>query len=210
MTRRLGSRPPLHAEGRTTLTNAKVPYQTVEQEQAAREDAVAAQLDVWRRHLPALFQKLARIPDPRRAGSVRHQLPVVLFYGLILFVFQYASRREANRNATSPAVAEALRQVFPDIPSIPHYDTVERLLRTIPVEDWETVLKDRITAILRKQSVQQYLVDHQWVVAIDGTQKFARHQPFADQAVRRRISDSDSLYSVYVLEAVLVTGQGFT
>ena len=124
---------------------------------------------------------------------MRHQLPVVLFYGLLLFVFQYASRREAHCNATSPAVAESLRQMFPDISSIPHYDTVERLLRTIPVEDWETVLRDHIAAIVRKHSVPQYLVDHHWVVAIAETQKFARHQPFVDQALRRRISDRDNV-----------------
>lgn len=50
--------------------------------------------------------------------------------------------------------------------------------------------KDRITSMLGKHGVQQYLVDHQWVVAIDGTQKFARHQPFADQAVRRHFFKS--------------------
>jgi len=210
MSSHTGSRPPLNPMRGPTLTNAKVPYTTVAEEQAAREAAVAAQLNLWRRHLPALFQKLQHIADPRRPGSVRHRITVVLFYGLLLFVFQYASRREANRHATSPALAEALRQVFPDLQSIPHYDTVERLLRTIPVDDWEAVLADRITTILRKHEVQQYLVDHRWVVAIDGTQKFARHQPFADQALQHQMANGERLYRVYVLEAVLVTGPGFT
>ncbi|MCY0880316.1 MAG: transposase family protein [Firmicutes bacterium] len=205
-----GARPPLREGNPGTLPNTKVPYQTVAEEQAAREQAVTEQLKVWRQHLPAIFQKLGRIADPRRPGSVRHRVVVVLFYGLLLFVFQYASRREANRHATSPALAEALRQVFPDIQSIPHYDTVERLLRAIPVDDWEAVLQDRITTLLRKHAVQQYLVDHHWVVAIDGTQKFARHQPFAPEALRRQIADDVGLYRVYVLEAILVTGQGLS
>lgn len=206
---RAGARPPLRDGNPGTLPNTKVPYRTAADEQVAREAAAEAQLQVWRQHLPALFKKLTRIADPRRPGSVRHQLTVVLFYGLLLFLFQYASRREANRNATSPALAEALRQVFPDIQSVPHYDTVERLLRAIPVDDWEALLQDRITTILRKHTVQQYLVDRRWVVALDGTQKFARHQPFADQALRRRVSDDATLYRVYVLEAVLVIGPGF-
>ncbi len=207
---RASARPPLRDGNPGTLPNTKVPYQTTAEEQSAREEAAAAQLQVWRRHLPDLFKKLTHIADPRRPGSVRHKLSVVLFYGLLLFVFQYASRREANRHATSPALAEALRQVFPDIQSIPHYDTVERLLRAIPVEDWEALLHDRITTLLRKHAVQQYLVDHRWVVALDGTQKFARHQRFADQALRRRVSDDATLYQVYLLEAVLVTGPGVT
>jgi hypothetical protein len=93
---------------------------------------------------------------------------------------------------------------------MPHYDTVERLLRAMPVEDWEAVRRDRITPIVRKHGVQEYLVDQRWVVAIDGSPKFARHPPFDDAALRRRIAADESLYRVYVLEAVLVTAQGLT
>lgn len=207
---RTGARPPLRARSSGTLPNSKVPYDTPEAEQAARESAADAQIRVWRQHLPVLFQKLIRIRDPRRPGSVRHQVTVVVFYGLLLFVFQYASRREANRNGTSPTLAHALQQVFPDVTSIPHFDTVERLLRAIPEETWDAVLKDRITTLLAKHRVQRYLVDHYWVVAVDGTQKFSRHQPFAPQALQRRIADGDVRYRVYVLEAVLVTGGGLT
>lgn len=111
--------------------------------------------DVWRRHCPALFQKLARIPDLRRPGSVRHTVTVLLFYGLLLFVFQYASRREANRQGTSPTLFAALHAVFPDIDSVPHFDTVERLLRTISVETGEAVIQERLTYLLRRHAVQQ-------------------------------------------------------
>ncbi len=105
---RTGARPPLAGFAAIpTLTNAKSPYQTPEEEQEAREAAAAAQLTVWRQHLPDLFKKLAQIPDPRRPGSIRHRLTGLLFYGLLLFVFQWASRREANRNATSPRLAQA-------------------------------------------------------------------------------------------------------
>ncbi len=62
---------------------------------------------------------------------------------------------------------------------------------------------------MRKHSVPQYLVDHHWVVAIAETQKFARHQPFVDQGSGAG-SRTATTYRVYELEAVLVTGQGFT
>ncbi len=208
---RTGARPPLAGSAAIpTLTNAKSPYQTPEEEQEAREAAAAAQLTVWRQHLPDLFKKLAQIPDPRRPGSIRHRLTVLLFYGLLLFVFQWTSRREANRNATSPRLAQALREIFPDLDSIPHFDTVDRLLQTIPVETWETVLRDRITMLLRKHALRERLVSGAWVVAVDGTQKFARHQPFAAEALQQRVSDTDTRYRVYVLEAVLVAREGLT
>ena len=210
MTARSGARPPLREGGATTLPNTKVPYRTLDEEQVAREAAVEAQLQVWRRHLPGLFKKVTRIPDLRRPGSVRHQITVVLFYGLLLFVFQYASRREANRNATGPTLLAAIQEVFPDIASVPHFDTVERVVRTIAVETWDAVLRDRITTLLRKHGVQQYLVQHQWVVAVDGSEKFARHQPFAPEALRQQFSDTNTRYRVYVVEAVLVVASGIT
>jgi hypothetical protein len=165
---------------------------------------------VWRKHLPGLFKKLTRIPDLRRPGSVRHQIAVVLFDGLLLFLFQYASRREANRNATGPTLLAAIQEVFPDIASVPHFDTVERLLRTISVETWDAVLRDRITTLLRKHAGQHYLVQHQWVVAVDGSEKFARHQPFAPEALRQQFSDTNIRYRAYVVAAVLVVASGIT
>ncbi len=206
---RTGARPPM-AGGREALSNTKAPYATPEEEQRAHEAAVAAQLATWRQHLPDLFAKLARIPDVRRPGSVRHRISVLCFYGLLLFVFQYASRREANRQATGPTLAKTLHEVFPDLDSIPHFDTVERWLRTIPTETWEDLLHDRIQRLLRRHAVREYLVQHAWVVAVDGTQKFARHQPFASEALQQRVSDTETRYRVYVLEAVLVATDGAT
>ena len=208
MMSRTGARPPMGG-GFSIQTNGKSPYGSPEEEEQAREEAAAAQLAQWKAHLPALFAKMARIPDLRRPGSVRHRIPVLLFYGLLLFAFQYASRREANREATSPTLAQALQEVFPDLDSIPHFDTVERLLRGIPDDTWEDLLRDRIETLLRKHTVRQYLVSHAWVVAVDGTQKFARHQPFADEALRQQISETDTRFRVYVLEAVLVAANGF-
>ena len=60
---RTGARPPLAGSAAIpTLTNAKSPYQTPEEEQEAREAAAAAQLTVWRQHLPHLLKNWPRSP----------------------------------------------------------------------------------------------------------------------------------------------------
>lgn len=48
------------------------------------------------------------------------------------------------------------------------------------------------------------------MVAGDGTQKFTRHQPFAAEALQPRVSETETRYRVYVVEAVLVAGDGLT
>lgn len=194
----------------STLTNGKVPWKTPAEEAAAHQDAVAAQLGVWREHLPKLLQRFAKIPDPRHPSKVLHKATVLLFYALVCFLFQYRSRREANREATGPTLAATFRQVFPEIDSIPHFDTVERFLETIPEATWDSILHERIQHLLAQPKVRQFLVEQAWVVAVDGSQKFARHQPWDPKALRQKFSESDTRYRVYILEAVLVSPNGLT
>ena len=198
------------SQSHQTLDKPKAPWADEAEEVAAREEAVRAQLKIWRAHMPHLFEKVARIPDHRRPRSIKHKVVVLLFYALLALVFQYASRREANRNATTPVLRNALREVFPDVESIPHFDTVERFLEKISVDEWESLLKDRIQQLLQKRKVQQLLEKSGWVVAVDGTQKFARHQPWDPKALHLTHSNGDTLYRVYILEAVLVSPKGLT
>ncbi|MBC7342452.1 MAG: transposase family protein [Clostridia bacterium] len=186
-----------------TLPNRKSPWKTVEEEQAARQSAAEAQLNAWRAILPGLLEKFARLKDPRRPGSIRHKLTVLMVFGLLLFVFQYSSRREANRELSHPGVLETLRSVFPEVDSTPHLDTLARLLEKIPAEQIENILRITVRKLLRNKKLQALLVEKRYVVAIDGTQKFTRTVPFAPEALHRKSENY-----VYLLEAVLVGPQG--
>lgn len=193
-----------------TLFNRKVSWETEADEQAAHEEAVQAQLGVWKDHLPRLLECFAKIPDPRDPRKIRHKATVLIFYALLCGLFQVASRREANRIMTGPTLANTLRHAFPMIDSIPHFDSVARFLETIPEETWSAILQERIQALLKQHHVRQFLVQHAWVVAIDGTQKFARHQPWDPHALRQKQNETETLYRVYILEAVLVSPEGLT
>ena len=86
----------------SALPNTCSAYATVSQEQEAREQAVSGQLRILRRELPRVLERLAQIPNPRNPRKCRHKLTVLLLYGLLMFVFQFASRREVNREMTRP------------------------------------------------------------------------------------------------------------
>src|SRR5256886_6206893 len=74
-----GLKPPRAASSVNRLS----PYRTEAEEQAAREDAVAGQLGVFRALLPKLLKGLSKIPDPRQPKKIKHKLTVVLLYGLL-------------------------------------------------------------------------------------------------------------------------------
>ncbi|MGI9863104.1 transposase family protein, partial [Moorella naiadis] len=192
-----------------TLPNCKNAYANSEAEQADRQAALAAQLPVWRANLPILLEKFSHLPDPRRPKSIRHKLTVLLTFALFLFIFAYTSRREANRELTRPTFWELLREVFPEITTIPHMDTVNRLLEKIDPAQLEEVLSQTVKRLLRQGRLRALLVAKQYIVAIDGTQKLARRWPWAAEALHRQHGEEVS-YAAYALEAVLVGPQGVT
>lgn len=73
---------------RTQAHNRKSPYETMEEERTFRAELLEAQLKSWRSLLPTLINKFSKIPDYRRPGSIKHQLTVLMLFGLFAFVFK--------------------------------------------------------------------------------------------------------------------------
>src|SRR5919108_3267255 len=157
-----------------SVSNRLCPYSTEAEERTAREDAVASQLGVFRALLPRLLKDLGKIPDPRQPKKVKHKLTVVLLYGLFSFVFQMASRREANRELSRPAFLATLQELFPELESLPHADTLHRLLQEIEVQTLEETHVELLRRWIRNKKFRRYLIAQCYPIAIDGTQKLVR------------------------------------
>ncbi len=192
-----------------TLPNRMSPWATDDEEREDRRAAVETHLAVLRTQLPDLLCRFARIPDPRRPGSVRHQITVLLVYGVLLFAFAMESRRQANRELSRPGLWAALRVAFPELDSVPHADTLARLLEKIEPGDIEAVLMARMRALLRRQKLQALLVEREYVVAVDGEKLWQRTQAFAPEAQHRGEND-EARYAVYVVKAALCCPEGVT
>ena len=201
----------LNARPTATIANHKSPLRTPEEEQQARQDAAGSYFHILRSQLPSLLHRLSKIPDPRVPKKTRHQLTMVLLYGMLSFVFQMASRREANRKMTMPTFQANLKLLIPDLEEIPHHDTLYRLLRRMDPGELESAHLDLIERLIRKKKFRPYLIDGRYPIAIDGTQKWMREWPFSDQALERRVGvgqQKKSQFYVYVLEACLAFANG--
>ena len=193
------------------LPNSLSAYATVAEEQQAREEAVSGQIRVLRRELPALLEQLEQIPDPRNPNKCRHRLHVLLLYGLLMFVLQFASRREANRKMTHPCFEANLKLLFPELDTLPHADTLYRLLRNIDVTHLEEAHVDVVKRLIRGKHFRRYLINHAYPIAIDGSQKFDRDTLWDENLLERQVGPEDARhpqYYVYVLEASLAFHNG--
>ncbi|MFD1363694.1 transposase family protein [Lentibacillus salinarum] len=133
---------------------------------AARQETAEATLRASRPLLPKLLKKLSHIDDPRNPKRCKHQLQVVLLFDILSFVFQYASRREAGRKISRPVFFEYLQAYFPELETLPHQDTLKRVLKTIDIEDIEDAHIHLLQHLIRKKKFQNYLVDKRYLVTM--------------------------------------------
>ena len=203
----------LVAPNKASMPNRKCEYETVEQEGAARVDAAIEQLKIFHSQLPTLLRRLAKIPDPRNPKKIKHKLTLLVIYGILMFVFQMASRREANKEMTRPAFMEGLKILFPELEDLPHHDTLMRLLARIDVAQIESALIELVRNLIKKKKFRRYLVDNCYSIAIDGTQKFTRNVLWSEECLEREVKSGDDTqmqYYVYVLEANLSFPNGMS
>ena len=201
-----------------TISNGKSAWTTVEQEKQARQEAVEEVLKVYRCVLPTLLKRFEKIRDPRNPKTVKHKATVLMLYGILMFVFQMASRREANRRMTMPMFLENLRLMFPELETVPHQDTLNRLLSGIEVDQIEQALLDLVQRFIRNKKFYGYLISQHYPIAVDGSQKLVRDWCGAEQWLERQVqcveedgsSGTRPQYYVYVLEASLAFANGMT
>lgn len=143
-----------HLPPTSSQPNKTSSYKDVEEERTARTEAVVEQVKVFRAMLPILLKRLSKIDDPRNPKKNKHKLTVLLLYGILCFVLQMSSRREANREMTRPMFEENLRALFPELEDLPHADTLAR----IEVAEIEQAHLDMIQHLIRNKKFRKYLI----------------------------------------------------
>ena len=199
---------------RTQAHNRKCAYNTIEEERAVRADVISAQIRAWRSLLPTIIRQFSRIPDPRKTKSVKHKLVVLMIYGLLAFVFQLNSRREINRELTGAIINEHLKKIFPELDSIPHADTLARLLKSINPKKIEEAHVELIKELINKKKFKKLLINGCLPISIDGTQKLYRNGLLHDDHwCERKVGSNDESREqqyVYTIEANITFSNGLT
>lgn len=192
-----------------TIPNRKSELKTVAEEKSAIQLTTEEQVRIYGQLLPGLLKKLARIPDPRNPKRIKHQITVMMFYGIMMFVFQKNSRRETNREMTTPQLLQNLQAFFPKLMEMPHQDSLYRLLEKMNVGQIETSYLEMLRHLIRKKTFKNLLHKKRYLVAVDGTQKYVMKELWDERYLRRKTGGgSDYQYYAYVLEAVLILSNG--
>jgi len=194
------------------LSNRISPFLTPEEEIRDRQETVEKAVMVYYRMLSDLLPRLSRIKDPRKAGKIKHKMTVLLVYGILMSMYQIGSRREANQTMSRPVFFDNLKAMFPELETIPHADTLARLLEKLEVSEIQECMIEMLKGLIRNKKFKNYLHKKRYLVAVDGTQKFFRYYQWAPECIERHAGGEAQIsqYYCYVLEAVLVLDNGIT
>lgn len=190
--------------------NRKCSATTPEEEMAQRQATVEKTTIIYRQMLPGLLLKLSKIKDPRQALKVKHRITVLMIYGILIFVYQIGSRRNANKDMSTPIFLSNVKAVFPEFESIPHADTLARLLEKIDVEKIQDAMVEMLKDLMKKKKFKNHLISKKYLIAVDGTQKFFREYQWQEEALKRNVGGEAKIpqYYVYALDSVLVLDNG--
>jgi len=199
---------------RTQAHNRKCPFQSIDEEQACRSDLLHDQINTWRKVLPDLMRRFAKIPDPRQPGCIEHSVTVLLMYGLFAFIFKLESRRAMNRELSSPLAFAHIQKLFPAIDSLPHACTLARFLERTDPKEIEALTVGLVRDLIRRKKFKKLLIKGCLPITIDGAQKLYRDGVLQDPRwCERSVGSPNNPHKqqyVYVIEANITFKNGLT
>jgi hypothetical protein len=158
--------------------------------------------------LPGILAELSSLNDVRDQNRIKHSLPALILYGILLFLCHTSSRRAANREVGGSQLYELMEEFVPDFRSMPHADTLARLNKGIDANELESKYEGLIEGFIKSPQFNK-LNPGRFLIAVDGTQKFSRTWCWDSRALSKNAGDPDKeRYSAYMLESVLVLDNG--
>lgn len=125
-------------------------------------------------------------------------------------MYTIGSRREANRTLSGAVFFDNLKAMFPELETMPHADTLARLLEKVSVDQIQECMIGLLKDLIRSKKFKTFLHNKHFLIAIDGTQKFTRDYQWASECLERNMGKEEKTtqYYCYVLEAVLILDNG--
>ncbi len=150
------------------------------------------------------------VSDPREENLVTYPLSSLLFSGTLMYLLRLGSRRQINfefRNNEN--VAEKFTAMW-GVDEVPHGDTVNYAFQKLDVDEIQGVVCQLVETLIRKKVLDRWrLLGKYFRVAIDGTGELTFNERHCEHCLTRTYKSGKVLYYHPVVEAKLVTPNGF-
>ena len=159
-------------------------------------------------HFPSLFDWMREIDDSRKKKS-SYELAALLTACLSLFLFKAESRNGFNNLREDLRFKKNYQRLFKW--PMPHMDTVDRVMRHLKTEQIEQLKQRMVQTLLRRKVFHNQRYRNKWFsVAIDGTGVMSFNEQHCEQCLHKTSKKGQTTWMHHVLEARLVTANGFS
>jgi hypothetical protein len=189
--------------------NAARTEQTSEDGSREQKDLLKALLGTVQ-HFFGSWQTIFRgVTDGRNPDLITYPLVQLLCTGVLLFVFRLGSRRQVQYQLRENGPSQAKMGDWFDVAAVPHGDTLNYGFQRLQPAEMQEVVSRMLESLIRKKVLYRWRLFDNFMVAVDGTGMLTfreRHCPFC---LTQKLKHGATRYYHPVLEAKLVTANGF-
>ena len=150
------------------------------------------------------------VSEKREAGKILYPIEVLLFTGTLMFVCQLGARRQINYKLRMNAAVRKKYHALFGVEDIPHGDTLNYTYQRVKVEEVQEIVCRMMEKLMGEEEIRQWrLFDTFYLIAIDGTGVLTYSERHCDYCLTRKLNNGTTLYYHPVLEAKLVTANGY-
>ena len=157
--------------------------------------------------LSCLFRPVV---DPRNPNQITYPLPVLLFTGVLMYLCRLGARRQITHQLRGNQASQAKFGALFGVEQVPHGDTLNHTFAQLAPDQVQAVLPNMVEALIRSKVLYPFrLLDQYVMIVMDGTGMLSFPHRHCPHCLTRTLRDGRTLYYHYVLEAKLVTANGF-
>jgi len=149
------------------------------------------------------------VRDGRNPEMIRYPLEGVLSAGVLMFVFRLGARRQIKHQLRENGPSRSKFGAWFGVETFPHGDTLNYAFKRIAPGEVQEVVCQMVETLIRKKVLYRWRVYDNFLVAVDGTGMLTFRVRHCDYCMTKKLNNGEKLYYHPVLEAKLVTANGF-
>ena len=150
------------------------------------------------------------VTDPRDPEKIIYSLPCLNFAGILMFLSGFGARRQIGLllRGNGPS-AEKFNALF-NTDECPHGDTLNAVFRNLRTDEMQEAVTSLSETLIRKKVLYPWrLFGRYFTVAVDGTGVLTFRERHCRHCLTKKMSNGKILYYHNVLEAKVITTNGF-
>jgi hypothetical protein len=189
-----------------TRSQAKKRLRNIEKNSNRGQALVECLFKTIMHFFPQFFERLRESEECRKKSD--YELVEILMAGIAMFLFRQGSRNAFNNKREEEEFSQNYQKLFRL--RLPHLDTVHNVMCKLP-EEVLTHVKHWIVRTLIEKKVlhKQRIMNRFFVVAVDATGVMSFKEKHCEHCLHRTSKNGKTSYFHNVLEAKLITLNGF-